>query len=68
MTNIDNQRLLQPTLLTGPAVDRVRAIKDKNNAEKTDEELWAENGRRLDAEISDIEKGFFATFKSRIDE
>jgi hypothetical protein len=59
--------LLRPLVLSGPAVERVRRVKDKNDSTRPDEEGCFEKALAQDAEISASEVEFFATLRSRMD-
>jgi hypothetical protein len=58
--------LLRPLVLSGPAVERDRRVKDLNDSVKPDEEVWYEKALAQDAEISASEVEFFATLRGRI--
>jgi hypothetical protein len=66
VTNAD-PNLLRPLVLSGPAVERDRRVKDQNDSVRPDEVVWFEKALAQDAEISASEVEFFATLRSRID-
>ena len=63
--NKTDANLLRPLILSGPAVERDRGVKDPNDAVRPDEQLWYERALAQDAEISASEMEFFATLRSR---
>jgi hypothetical protein len=65
MPSVRDPRLLEPLVLVGPAVDRDRQMKDKDDAPKSIEQEWIDIGHRVDAAISALEVQFFDELKRR---
>ncbi|MBX9710675.1 MAG: hypothetical protein K2X60_06540 [Xanthobacteraceae bacterium] len=58
--------MLEPLVLSGPAIERDNLVKDRNHSPKPDEAVWCVSLHEQDAEISACEVGFFETLRSRI--
>jgi len=58
--------LLRPPVLSGPAVERDRCIRDLNDSTRPEEDVWYKKALAQDAEISASEVEFFATLRNRI--
>ena len=65
MPSSNDSRLLEPIKFGGPAFERDRLIKDKNDANKSDEARWSDTMREQDAAMSDQESEFFAELPER---
>jgi hypothetical protein len=65
MAGILDPRLLEQLNLTGPAVERDRSVKDHNNAEKTNEQIWLEAASKMDDDMASCEVDFFAEMRRR---
>jgi hypothetical protein len=58
--------LLRPLVLSGPAVERDRRVKDQSDSIRPNENVWFEKALAQDAEISASEVEFFATLRGRM--
>jgi hypothetical protein len=67
-TTTADPNLLRPFVLSGPAVERDRRVKDKNDSFRPDEEVWFEKALAQDAEISASEVEFFANLRRRMED
>jgi hypothetical protein len=66
MPSSNDPKLLEPLVLSGPAVERDERVRDKNNAPCADEGEWIQNLKIQNDSISKAEAGFFAELHRRI--
>ena len=62
----DDPNLLKPQTLSGSAVVRDRAVKDRNDALRPDEDVWFENFLAQDAEMTASETQFMAELREQM--
>ena len=60
--------LLKPFAPSGPAVERDRSVKDRNDSIKPKEAVWLEQAAAQESNISAEEVEFFAMLRSRMSE
>lgn len=65
MSISNSQKLLEPFVLTGPAIDRDNAVKDKNDAPVAIESLWIERLNAQNEGVSSAEVAFITELRSR---
>ena len=65
---VNDPNLLRPLVLTGPAVEEDRKVKDENDARKPNEEEWLKRAVAQNGASSAAEVEFFATLRSRIED
>jgi hypothetical protein len=65
MSGGNNQSLLEPLELKGPAVDRDNAVKDRNDAPAAVEVSWIERLEAQHEEISAAEVAFMSELRKR---
>lgn len=58
--------MLEPLVMSGPAIERDESVKDRNHSPTPDEALWSTNLHRQAGEISACEVSFFETLHGRI--
>jgi hypothetical protein len=65
MSTSNSLKLLEPLVLTGPAVDRDSAIKDRNDAPVAIESLWIDRLNAQNELVSKAEVAFITELRSR---